>query len=70
MPDRFPAVAGWQHARRSNLNDVVSGAPFEENLVNDGGFALGVLWHPEEDARSQVIGALAGAAREGRVAAL
>jgi cyclohexanone monooxygenase len=27
---------GWQHARRSNLNDVVSGAPFEENLVDDG----------------------------------
>ncbi len=27
---------GWQKARRDNLNDVVSGAPFEENLVNDG----------------------------------
>ena len=28
-------------------------------------FALGVLWHPEEDAESTVIGSLADAAREG-----
>ncbi|MEK6326152.1 MAG: gamma-glutamyl-gamma-aminobutyrate hydrolase family protein [Actinomycetota bacterium] len=26
-------------------------------------FALGVLWHPEEDLRSRVVGALVGAAR-------
>ena len=26
-------------------------------------FALGVLWHPEEDERSNVIGALVEAAR-------
>jgi putative glutamine amidotransferase len=32
-------------------------------------FALGILWHPEEDARSRVIGALVGAAeREGAAA--
>lgn len=29
------------------------------------GFALGVLWHPEEDERSAVIGALVDAARAG-----
>jgi cyclohexanone monooxygenase len=27
---------GWQKARRDNFNDVVSGVPFEENLVKDG----------------------------------
>ena len=27
------------------------------------GFVLGVLWHPEEDERSQVVGALVEAAR-------
>jgi putative glutamine amidotransferase len=27
-------------------------------------FLLGVLWHPEEDERSRVVGALVGAARE------
>ena len=32
-------------------------------------FALGILWHPEEDTRSRVIGALVGAAeREGAAA--
>jgi gamma-glutamyl-gamma-aminobutyrate hydrolase PuuD len=29
----------------------------------DGGFALGVLWHPEEDERSRVIEALVRRAR-------
>jgi putative glutamine amidotransferase len=29
-------------------------------------FVLGVLWHPEEDERSRVVGALVGAARERR----
>jgi putative glutamine amidotransferase len=32
-----------------------------------GAFALGVLWHPEEDVRDRVIGALAAAARTGVV---
>ena len=27
-------------------------------------FLLGVLWHPEEDERSRVVGALVDAARE------
>ena len=31
-------------------------------------FLLGVLWHPEEDERSRVVGALASAARDRRVA--
>jgi putative glutamine amidotransferase len=32
-------------------------------------FALGILWHPEEDTRSKVVGALVGAAeREGAAA--
>jgi putative glutamine amidotransferase len=31
------------------------------------GFALGVLWHPEEDVRDRVVGALAAAARTGVV---
>ncbi len=34
------------------------------------GFALGVLWHPEEDTRSRVLGALVEAARERQVATL
>jgi len=29
------------------------------------GFGLGVLWHPEEDVRDRVVGALAAAARTG-----
>jgi putative glutamine amidotransferase len=29
---------------------------------SDGGFALGVLWHPEEDAQDHLIPALVGAA--------
>jgi putative glutamine amidotransferase len=30
-------------------------------------FVLGVLWHPEEDVRDRVVGALAAAARTGVV---
>ena len=33
--------------------------------MSDRPFALGVLWHPEEDLRDRVIGALAAAARTG-----
>jgi gamma-glutamyl-gamma-aminobutyrate hydrolase PuuD len=29
----------------------------------DGGFALGVLWHPEEDERCRIVEALVEAAR-------
>jgi putative glutamine amidotransferase len=32
----------------------------------DGGFLLGVLWHPEEDERSRIVGALVDAAAQGR----
>jgi putative glutamine amidotransferase len=34
-----------------------------EAIELEEGFALGVLWHPEEDARSRVIGALVSAAK-------
>ena len=34
-------------------------------LSDDGGFVLGVLWHPEEDGHSRVIEALVEAARSG-----
>jgi gamma-glutamyl-gamma-aminobutyrate hydrolase PuuD len=45
----------------------VSGRAPEDGLVEavellDKRFALGVLWHPEEDAASGVIGALVRAA--------
>jgi putative glutamine amidotransferase len=30
----------------------------------DRSFAVGVLWHPEEDERSRVVGALVEEARE------
>ena len=35
--------------------------------VPDRRFALGVLWHPEEDEQSRVVGALVAAARAGDV---
>ncbi|HYI98873.1 MAG TPA: gamma-glutamyl-gamma-aminobutyrate hydrolase family protein [Thermoleophilaceae bacterium] len=37
-----------------------------EAVESDGhDFALGVLWHPEADERSEIVGALVGAARAG-----
>jgi putative glutamine amidotransferase len=47
------AVTGW-----SVPDDLV-----EAIEVRDHRFALGVLWHPEEDARSRVVEALVTAAR-------
>ena len=46
---------------RSALDDIVE-------AIEDPGacFLLGVLWHPEEDERSRVVGALVDAARERR----
>jgi putative glutamine amidotransferase len=49
---------------------VVSGRSLDDDLVEaierpDRRFALGVIWHPEEDARSPVIEAVVEAAREG-----
>lgn len=46
----------------------VSGWGVEDELIEaielpDQPFALGVVWHPEEDVRSEVIGALVAAAR-------
>lgn len=48
---------------------VVSGRASEDGLAEaielpERRFALGVLWHPEEDAGSQVIAALVRTARE------
>jgi putative glutamine amidotransferase len=47
---------------------VASGWSLPDELIEaieapHGGFALGVLWHPEEDERSRVVGALVEAAR-------
>jgi putative glutamine amidotransferase len=47
---------------------VATGWAADEELVEaieapERGFALGVLWHPEEDERSPVIAALVAEAR-------
>jgi putative glutamine amidotransferase len=47
---------------------VVTGWGVEDELIEaielpDHEFCLGVVWHPEEDARSEVIGAFVAAAR-------
>jgi putative glutamine amidotransferase len=47
------AVVGW-----ADLDDTV-----EAVELPDKPYALGVLWHPEEDERSNVIGSLVEAAR-------
>jgi len=38
--------------------------PFTPIELPDRRYALGVLWHPEEDMRSKVIGSLVEAARQ------
>src|ERR671930_407848 len=38
--------------------------PDEAIELHDRSFAVGVLWHPEEDERSRVIGSLVKEARE------
>jgi putative glutamine amidotransferase len=43
----------------SALDDIVEAIELPERP-----FALGVLWHPEEDERSRVVGALVAVARE------
>jgi putative glutamine amidotransferase len=48
-------VTGW------SVPDELS----EAIELDDGAYALGVLWHPEEDVRSAVIGSLVDAARAG-----
>jgi putative glutamine amidotransferase len=63
------AVRSHHHQALGELGEglVVSGRCPEDDLVEAvelpaRRFALGVLWHPEEDARSHVIGALVEAA--------
>jgi putative glutamine amidotransferase len=53
--------AGLQVTGRATLDDSAE-------AIEDPGarFVLGVLWHPEEDERSRVVGALVDAARERR----
>ena len=46
----------------------VTGRSVEDDLIEaielpGGGFALGVIWHPEEDVQDRVIAALVAAAR-------
>ena len=67
------AVKSHHHQGVDRLGDglVVSGRAAEDDLpeaieLPDRRFALGVLWHPEEDARSRVIGALVEEARARR----
>lgn len=48
-------VTGW-----ATIDDL----PEALELPGAAGFVLGVQWHPEADARSGVIGALVGAARD------
>jgi putative glutamine amidotransferase len=65
------AVRSHHHQAIDELGEglVVSGRCPEDGLVEavelpGKRFALGVLWHPEEDARSGVIGAMVQAASE------
>jgi putative glutamine amidotransferase len=64
------AVKSFHHQGVSRMGDgvVATGWAADEDLVEaievpDRTFVLGVLWHPEEDERSPVIGALVAAAR-------
>src|SRR5437763_1623611 len=66
------AVKSFHHQGLRMLGDGLRPTGF--SLLDDGiveaieladrPFALGVLWHPEEDERSRVVGALVAAARE------
>jgi putative glutamine amidotransferase len=64
------AVRSGHHQGVDELGEgiVVSGRADGDQLVEaielpEKGFAVGVLWHPEEDERSRVIGALVEEAR-------
>ena len=70
------AVKSHHHQGVAELGEdvVVSGRAVEDDLpeaieLPGRSYALGVLWHPEEDERSRVIGSLVAAAREHRAAA-
>ena len=66
------AVKSYHHQGVRELGDGLRATGF--SLLDDGiveaielpgrPFALGVLWHPEEDGRSRVVAALVTAARE------
>src|SRR5256714_13053460 len=66
------AVKSYHHQGVRTLGDGLRASGF--SLLDDGiveaielpgrTFALGVLWHPEEDERSRVVAALVAAARE------
>jgi len=66
------AVKSYHHQGVRTLGDGLRATGF--SLLDDGiveaielpgrPFALGVLWHPEEDERSRVVAALVAAARE------
>lgn len=64
-------VKSHHHQGIAELGDglVVSGRSSDDDLVEaielpGRGYALGVLWHPEEDMESRVIGSLVAAAEE------
>ena len=70
--DEQLTVKSHHHQGVDRLGDglVASGWSVDDGLVEaielpGRGFALGVLWHPEEDVRDRVVGALAAAARTG-----
>jgi len=65
------AVKSYHHQGVRTLGDGLRACGFSalDDLVEaielpDRPFALGVLWHPEEDERSRVVAALVAAARE------
>lgn len=67
------SVRSHHHQALGELGEglIVTGRSPEDELVEavelpGKRFALGVLWHPEEDAASGVIGALVHAARDAR----
>lgn len=65
------SVKSHHHQGVDRLGDGlrVTGWSVPDDLVEaielEGGHALGVLWHPEEDVRSAVIGSLVEAAKAG-----
>ena len=57
-----------QGVDRLGLGLIASGRSVGDDVIEaielpGGGFVLGVLWHPEEDVRDRVVGALVDAAR-------
>ena len=68
--EEIHAVKSHHHQAPDELGDgvVATGWAVEDGLVEaielpERRFTLGVLWHPEEDERSRVVGALAAQAR-------